>query len=61
MIKSVGLVEFEKMWRQHFVETMRPQHLPEMWSIEYQAKDVQELDSQLLSYIHDKPEAEHTA
>ncbi|GAB0096872.1 Exonuclease 3'-5' domain-containing protein 2 [Sergentomyia squamirostris] len=28
-----GLVNFEKMWRQHFVDTMNPQFLPEYWSL----------------------------
>ncbi|XP_033113079.1 exonuclease 3'-5' domain-containing protein 2-like [Anneissia japonica] len=31
-----GLLEFERMWRRHFVNTMKPQFLPALWSIDYQ-------------------------
>uniref|UniRef100_A0A1B6E4P1 Exonuclease 3'-5' domain-containing protein 2 n=2 Tax=Clastoptera arizonana TaxID=38151 RepID=A0A1B6E4P1_9HEMI len=27
--------ELEKLWRQNFVDTMSPEHLPELWSIDY--------------------------
>ena len=30
-----GLVELEKLWREHFVNTMKPQFLPELWSISH--------------------------
>ncbi|KAG8182152.1 hypothetical protein JTE90_014562 [Oedothorax gibbosus] len=33
-----GLVQFEKMWRQHFLDTMKPQFLPDMWSVEHNHK-----------------------
>ena len=29
------LLEFEKTWRQHFLETMRPQYLPPLWSVDH--------------------------
>lgn len=29
------LLEFEKMWRVHFVEMMCPQHLPDLWSVDH--------------------------
>ncbi|XP_058839592.1 exonuclease 3'-5' domain-containing protein 2-like [Topomyia yanbarensis] len=33
-----GLSELEKMWRQHFLRTMKPKHLPELWSVEHNFK-----------------------
>lgn len=30
-----GLVELEQMWRTHFLDVMRPRHMPELWSIEH--------------------------
>lgn len=33
-----GLIQFEKMWRQHFLDTMQPQFLPAMWSVEHNHK-----------------------
>ena len=35
MKKDGGLLEFEKMWRRNFVETMKPKFLPSLWSIEH--------------------------
>lgn len=33
------LQEFEVMWRQFFVETIRPQYMPEHWSVDYKHID----------------------
>lgn len=33
-----GLIQFEKMWRQHFLDTMKPKFLPNMWSVEHNHK-----------------------
>jgi len=33
-----SLLELEKKWRRHFLDTMKPQHLPELWSVEHQAE-----------------------
>lgn len=33
-----GLTNFEKMWRQHFLDTMQPKYLPNMWSVEHNHK-----------------------
>ncbi|XP_067012367.2 exonuclease 3'-5' domain-containing protein 2 [Anabrus simplex] len=30
---SGGLVELEKLWREHFLETMKPRFLPKLWSV----------------------------
>ena len=32
-----GLLELEVMWRQHFLDTMQPRHLPPLWSVHHQA------------------------
>ena len=28
------ILEFEKMWRKHFVDTMKPKFLPPLWSVD---------------------------
>lgn len=33
-----GLIELEKMWRQHFLDSMKPCHMPELWSLEHNAE-----------------------
>merc|ERR550539_2339247 len=30
-----GVVMFERMWRQHFLDTMKPEFLPPMWSVQH--------------------------
>ena len=32
------IVEFVRMWRQHFVETMKPKYMPLGWSIDFRVK-----------------------
>uniref|UniRef100_L7M0H0 Putative 3-5 exonuclease n=1 Tax=Rhipicephalus pulchellus TaxID=72859 RepID=L7M0H0_RHIPC len=32
---SSGLVSFEMRWRQHFLDTMKPQYMPAMWSVDH--------------------------
>lgn len=27
--------ELKTMWRQHFIDTMKPKHLPLLWSVNY--------------------------
>lgn len=36
-----GLVELEKMWRKHFINTMKPKYLPEYWSIDHNVQRLQ--------------------
>ena len=31
-----GLIQLEVLWRRHFLEKMRPQHLPPLWSVDHQ-------------------------
>lgn len=33
-----GLLNFERRWREHFVETMNPQCLPDLWSTSHSRK-----------------------
>ena len=30
-----GIILLEQMWRQHFLDTMRPQFLPPLWSVKH--------------------------
>ncbi|KAK7904526.1 hypothetical protein WMY93_017133 [Mugilogobius chulae] len=30
-----GLMELERRWRQHFLSSMRPKHLPPLWSVDH--------------------------
>lgn len=30
-----GLVQLERMWREHFLKIMKPRHLPELWSVDH--------------------------
>ncbi|KAH8294988.1 hypothetical protein KR018_004907 [Drosophila ironensis] len=32
-----GLVELERIWREHFLHTMQPQFLPKLWSVNHNA------------------------
>lgn len=32
-----GLTELERMWREHFLNTMRPKYLPELWCVTHNA------------------------
>uniref|UniRef100_A0A336JZY7 Exonuclease 3'-5' domain-containing protein 2 n=1 Tax=Culicoides sonorensis TaxID=179676 RepID=A0A336JZY7_CULSO len=33
-----GLIQLERMWREHFLNTMKPNHLPELWSIDHNVR-----------------------
>ncbi|XP_075144958.1 exonuclease 3'-5' domain-containing 2 [Haematobia irritans] len=35
--KFGGLIELEKIWRQHFLETMHPTFLPKLWDVNHNA------------------------
>ncbi|XP_068712729.1 exonuclease 3'-5' domain-containing protein 2-like isoform X3 [Montipora foliosa] len=36
------LLEFEKMWRKHFVDTMHPKYLPPLWSVDHRHEALRE-------------------
>ena len=54
------LAMFEKMWRQHFVDTMKPRFLPYMWSVDHNHKNVRarvaQGDTKFLKYRLDATE-----
>uniref|UniRef100_A0A182VWI9 Exonuclease 3'-5' domain-containing protein 2 n=1 Tax=Anopheles minimus TaxID=112268 RepID=A0A182VWI9_9DIPT len=33
-----GLMQLERRWREHFLQTMRPKHLPQLWSVDHNYK-----------------------
>ena len=39
-----GLLEFEKMWRRQFIETMQPQYLPYLWSVDHKPERMGSLE-----------------
>ena len=43
MKQSGGLLEFEKMWRRQFVETMEPKYLPHLWSVDHKPERMEHL------------------
>ena len=34
--ENEGILKLEKLWRQHFLDSMKPQFLPPNWSIDHQ-------------------------
>lgn len=35
--KFGGLIELERLWREHFLQTMQPKFLPELWNVNHNA------------------------
>lgn len=35
VVESEGILALERMWRQHFLDTMRPKYLPDLWSVNH--------------------------
>ncbi|KAH8311581.1 hypothetical protein KR044_007019 [Drosophila immigrans] len=35
--KFGGLIELERIWREHFLLTMQPKHLPQLWNVNHNA------------------------
>ena len=35
-----GLMKFIMMWRQQFIDTMEPKHLPSFWSVDHNPEDL---------------------
>ena len=35
ILEENGLIEFVKMWRQRFLDLMKPKHLPQLWSVDH--------------------------
>jgi len=36
--KPEGLLVLERLWREHFLRTMKPKHLPDLWSVDHNRK-----------------------
>lgn len=36
--KEGGLVMLERMWREHFINFMKPKYLPDLWSVEHNSQ-----------------------
>ena len=43
------LIQFEKLWRRHFLDTMRPNHLPDMWSVDHHHDQLSQRGDALLA------------
>ena len=35
ILEENGLIDFVKMWRQRFLDLMKPKHLPQFWSVDH--------------------------
>ena len=44
-----GLLQFEKLWRSHFLQCMRPDYLPDMWSVDHHHDQLSQLGDALLA------------
>ena len=53
-----GLVAFERLWRQHFLDSMEPRYLPRGWTVDHSHDQLQCLERDILQSIpHDsKPD-----
>lgn len=40
LLSTQDIVEFERKWRQHFIDKMDCQYLPEGWSVDYKHRDI---------------------
>lgn len=53
-----GLVTLERMWREHFLEKMKPQYLPDLWSVEHNVErylidaNIFKIDNFIRKYFH---------
>jgi len=36
--EGLSLIQLESRWRQHFIDTMKPRFLPDLWSVDHQAE-----------------------
>ena len=52
VMQDEGLVEFEKSWRKHFLETMKPQYLPPLWSVDHSHSELTDLNSEIKQSLH---------
>ncbi|KAK2157407.1 hypothetical protein LSH36_192g01012 [Paralvinella palmiformis] len=43
-IEHEGLMALEKLWRQHFIDTMKPEYLPELWSVDHSHDELKDMN-----------------
>jgi len=53
-----GLVAFERLWRQHFIESMKPRFLPKGWSVDHSHDQLMNLERQVLQCISSSTDTE---
>ena len=46
-----GLVAFERLWRQHFLDSMKPNFLPKGWSVEHSHDQLMCLERDVLQSV----------
>ena len=55
MERSLGLEALKQRWRAHFVETMNPQFLPDLWCVEhrpkYKGEFIDDCSEEVLKYL----------
>ena len=47
-----GLLAFERMWREHFLETMNPKYLPPLWTVDHEQEKVKRMLEEELSIVN---------
>ena len=47
MMDKEGLVCFERMWRQHFLDSMAPNFLPPLWSVDHSHDRLADMDTNI--------------
>lgn len=48
-----NLIELKRIWRQHFLDTMTPNHLPDLWSVNHNADKLEILSHAEGIFEHD--------
>ncbi len=58
MMQHEGLLTLERLWRQHFIATMKPQFLPSYWSVDHSHERLKDIDSDMKQVLsHQTPES----
>ena len=45
--QPTGLLDFEKRWRQHFLDTMQPKYMPNSWKVDFRHTEMLSLQNAL--------------
>ena len=48
-MRNGGILSLEKRWRVHFLKTMKPAHLPPLWSVDHQQErlDIRQAENRI--------------